>query len=87
VPIQKVFDTFSAVIQIPLLRAVPDKRGEMDKRTCGELGKQRMKDFRDAKRAMEQALKEAAGGGGKKQKKVNEQPLVRKAIMNASRKE
>ena len=48
-PIQKVFDTFSAVVQLPLLRSADDKRRH------GSLGKKRMKEYRDAKKAMERA--------------------------------
>ena len=48
-PIQKVFDTFSAIIQLPLLRSADDKRRH------GSLGKGRMKEYKDAKKAMERA--------------------------------
>lgn len=49
VPIQKVFDTFSAIIQLPLLRNADDRRRH------GSLGKRRTKEYRDAKKAMEKA--------------------------------
>ncbi|CAL3967966.1 hypothetical protein PZA11_006978 [Diplocarpon coronariae] len=49
VAIQKVFDTFSAIIQLPLLRNADDRRRH------GSLGKRRNKEYRDAKRAMEKA--------------------------------
>lgn len=49
IPIQKVFDTFSAIIQLPLLRNADDRRRH------GSLGKQRMKEYREAKKAMEKA--------------------------------
>jgi hypothetical protein len=49
VPIQKVFDSFSAIIQLPLLRSADDKRRH------GSLGKRRMKEYKDAKKAMEKA--------------------------------
>ncbi|KAL5331829.1 hypothetical protein ACEPPN_001367 [Leptodophora sp. 'Broadleaf-Isolate-01'] len=53
VPIQKVFDTFSAIIQLPLLRNADDRRRH------GSLGKRRMKEYRDAKRAMDKAQEAA----------------------------
>ncbi len=49
VPMQKVFDTFSAIIQLPLLRNADDRRRH------GSLGKRRTKEYRDAKKAMEKA--------------------------------
>jgi len=51
-PIQKVFDTFSAVIQLPLLRSA------VDARRPGKLGSLRMKEFR----AMKKGLKEVPKG-------------------------
>ncbi|RDL36169.1 uncharacterized protein BP5553_06781 [Venustampulla echinocandica] len=48
-PIQRVIDTFSAIIQIPLLRNAEDRRRH------GSLGKRRMREYRDAKKAMEKA--------------------------------
>jgi hypothetical protein len=51
-PVQKVHNTFSAVIQLPLLRHASDNRRH------GSLGKQRIREFREAKKAMERALKE-----------------------------
>ena len=51
-PIQKVFDTFSAVIQLPLLRSAADVR------RSGKLGSLRMKEFR----AMKKGLKEMPKG-------------------------
>jgi hypothetical protein len=44
-----VFDTFSAIIQLPLLRNADDRRRN------GSLGKQRMREYRDARKAMEKA--------------------------------
>lgn len=82
-PIQKVFDTFSAIIQLPLLRSASDNRRH------GSLGKHRMKEFRDAKKAMEKEMKNKAGDvghgpgrGRKNAKKGPEQPLLRAAILN-----
>jgi len=49
VPIKKVFDSFSAIIQLPLLRNADDRRRH------GSLGKLRVKEYRDAKKAMERA--------------------------------
>jgi len=49
VALQKVFDTFSAIIQLPLLRNADDRRRH------GSLGKRRVKEYRDAKKAMERA--------------------------------
>lgn len=49
VAIQKVFDTFSAIIQLPLLRNADDRRRH------GSLGKRRTKEYRDARRAMQKA--------------------------------
>jgi hypothetical protein len=53
-----------------------------------------MKEFRDARKAMEKAMKERgnSGGngarGGRERKKKAEQPLLRTAVLNnASRKE
>lgn len=48
-PIQKIFDTFSAIIQLPLLRNADDRRRH------GSLGKRRVKEYKDAKRAMEKS--------------------------------
>lgn len=89
-PIQKVFDTFSAIIQLPLLRHV-------DNRRHGSLGKRRMKEFRDAKKAMERAQEESrrvvynAGGsndnsngeGERPRKRARQRPdLLKTAILN-----
>ncbi|CZT52726.1 uncharacterized protein RSE6_14087 [Rhynchosporium secalis] len=49
VPIQKVYDIFSAIIQLPLLRNADDRRRH------SSLAKRRVKEYRDAKRAMEKA--------------------------------
>jgi hypothetical protein len=49
IPLQKVFDTFSAIIQLPLLRNADDRRRH------GSLGKRRMKEYRDARKAMGRA--------------------------------
>ncbi|KAF7942465.1 hypothetical protein EAE99_000515 [Botrytis elliptica] len=51
-PIQKVFDTFSAIIQLPLLKQAADGRRH------GPLGSERMRMYREAKRAMERANRE-----------------------------
>ncbi|CAG8957341.1 hypothetical protein HYFRA_00010766 [Hymenoscyphus fraxineus] len=51
-PIQKVFDAFAAIIQLPLLRNADDKRRH------GSLGKRRMKEYRDARKAMALAREE-----------------------------
>jgi hypothetical protein len=88
VPIKKVFDTFSAIIQLPLLRNADDRRRH------GSLGKQRMREYRDARRAMEKAQEaqrkvemrimrarvEEAGRRGKEQ--VNPSGLLKTAILN-----
>ncbi|KAG9230688.1 hypothetical protein BJ875DRAFT_343848, partial [Amylocarpus encephaloides] len=44
---QKVHDAFAAVVQIPLLRNAQDGRRH------GELAKRRMREYRDARKAME----------------------------------
>ena len=88
VPIKKVFDTFSAIIQLPLLRNADDRRRH------GSLGKQRMREYRDARKAMEKAQEagrkaemrvmrarvEEAGRRGKEQ--VNPPKLLKTAILN-----
>ncbi|KAF5867985.1 uncharacterized protein Bfra_007181 [Botrytis fragariae] len=58
-PIQKVFDTFSAIIQLPLLKQAADGRRH------GPLGSERMRMYREAKRAMERA-------NGENEKEENE---------------
>ncbi|KAI9642538.1 hypothetical protein NHQ30_009343 [Ciborinia camelliae] len=55
-PIQKVFDTFSAIIQLPLLKQAADGRRH------GPLGSERMRHYREAKRAMERANREKEKG-------------------------
>ncbi|KAF7877356.1 hypothetical protein EAF04_001038 [Stromatinia cepivora] len=55
-PIQKVFDTFSAIIQLPLLKQAADGRRH------GPLGSERMRQYREAKRAMEKANREKEKG-------------------------
>ncbi|TEY40399.1 hypothetical protein BOTCAL_0433g00090 [Botryotinia calthae] len=55
-PIQKVFDTFSAIIQLPLLKQAADGRRH------GPLGSERMRMYREAKRAMEKANRENEKG-------------------------
>ncbi|KAF7959552.1 hypothetical protein EAE96_001168 [Botrytis aclada] len=61
-PIQKVFDTFSAIIQLPLLKQAADGRRH------GPLGSERMRMYREAKRAMERANREnEKGKNGRKQ--------------------
>ncbi|QSZ32361.1 hypothetical protein DSL72_001935 [Monilinia vaccinii-corymbosi] len=57
-PIQKVFDTFSAIIQLPLLKQAADGRRH------GPLGSERMRQYREAKRAMERANREREKGKG-----------------------
>ncbi|KAH7386347.1 hypothetical protein BKA64DRAFT_141162 [Cadophora sp. MPI-SDFR-AT-0126] len=83
VPIQKVFDTFSAIIQLPLLRNADDRRRH------GSLAKRRLKEYRDAKKAMEKAqeaerkaerVEDAARG-----REGRSQPLLRSAILNNAR--
>jgi hypothetical protein len=90
-PIQKVFDTFSAIIQLPLLRSAADNRRH------GELAKTRMKEFRDAKKAMEKAqeqerkkvLREAgkAGSGDLAERKRSKKApgLLKAALLNNAR--
>jgi hypothetical protein len=90
-PIQKVFDTFSAIIQLPLLRSAADNRRH------GDLAKTRMKDFRDAKKAMDKAQelerKKASKETSKAemedsvmQKKPKKAPeLLKAAILNNAR--
>jgi hypothetical protein len=55
-PIQKVFDTFSAVIQLPLLRSV------VDARRPGKLGSARMKEFRAMKKGVRELNKGEQAG-------------------------
>jgi len=50
-PIQKVFDTFSAIIQLPLLRSA------VDARRSGKLGSERMKEFRAMKKNVKELQK------------------------------
>ena len=90
-PIQKVFDAFSAVIQLPLLRSAADNRRH------GELAKTRMKEFRDAKKAMERAQEQerkkvlrekgkAEIGDLTEQKRSKKAPgLLKAAILNNAR--
>lgn len=47
VPLQKVYDTFSAAVQLPLLRHAVDNRRH------GSLAKLRVREFREARRRME----------------------------------
>ena len=88
VPTKRVFDTFSAIIQLPLLRNADDRRRH------GSLSKQRMREYRDARKAMEKAQEaerkadmramrirvEVAGKRGKGQ--ANGSPLLKTAILN-----
>ncbi len=88
VPINKVFDTFSAIIQLPLLRNADDRRRH------GSLGKLRVKEYWDAKKAMERAQEaerkaqmkamrarvEEAARKGKAQAQTR--PLLKTAILN-----
>lgn len=89
-PIQKVFDTFSAIIQLPLLRSAADNRRH------GDLAKTRMKEFRDAKKAMEKAqelerkkvreLSKAESGDVAVPKTSKKAPgLLKAAILNNAR--
>ncbi|CAD6449060.1 01b5dca2-0f86-4df0-ab91-68f315d7db85 [Sclerotinia trifoliorum] len=57
-PIQKVFDTFSAIIQLPLLKEAADGR------RYSPLGSERMGQYKDAKRAMEKANREKKNAKG-----------------------
>jgi hypothetical protein len=88
--IQKVFDTFSAIIQPPLLRNADDKRRH------GSLGKRRVKEYRDAKRAMEKAqeverearlrpTKASANCSAPKKPKSKTPGLLKEAILNNAR--
>ncbi|KAL2065523.1 hypothetical protein VTL71DRAFT_3193 [Oculimacula yallundae] len=91
VPIQKVFDAFSAIIQLPLLRNADDRRRH------GSLGKRRMKEYRNAKRAMEKAqeaekraqLRDMRGRVEDARRKGNEQGrthgLLKSAVLNNAR--
>jgi hypothetical protein len=88
VPIKKVFDMFSAIIQLPLLRNADDRRRH------GSLGKQRMREYRDARKAMEKAQEaerkaqpkamkarvDEAGKTGSRQ--PNSSGLLKTAILN-----
>jgi hypothetical protein len=65
-PIQKVFDTFSAVIQLPLLRSA------VDARRPGKLGSARMKEFRAMKKSAKE-LQKMEGLGRKGGKKVEKE--------------
>jgi hypothetical protein len=47
--VQKVFDTFSAIVQLPLLICVTHDQRH------GRLEKQRLREFREAEKAMEKA--------------------------------
>lgn len=87
-PIKKVFDTFSAIIQLPLLRNADDRRRH------GSLGKRRMREYRDARKAMEKAqeaerkaqmkaMKTRVEEAGKKGKGPNDPSgLLKAAILN-----
>lgn len=48
-PLQKVYDTYCAIIRLPLLRNADDRRRH------GSLGKNRVKEYRDATKAQERA--------------------------------
>lgn len=58
-PVQKVFDIFSAVIQIPLLQSATDAR------RTGNLGSTRMKEFRRLVKGVREVHGEEKGGRGK----------------------
>ena len=87
VPIKKVFDTFSAIIQLPLLRSSDDKRRH------GSLAKRRMKEYRDAQKLMEKAqeaerkaqmkaMKARTEGFGKRRGPGMPPVLLKAAILN-----
>jgi 3-deoxy-D-manno-octulosonic-acid transferase len=69
-PIQKVFDIFSAVVQIPLLRSA------VDARRSGKLGSLRMKEFGEMKKNVRELHKDEKGAR-KRGKKVKEDEVVR----------
>ncbi|KAK2629566.1 hypothetical protein QTJ16_000386 [Diplocarpon rosae] len=89
VAIQKVFDTFSAIIQLPLLRNADDRRRH------GSLGKRRNKEYRDAKRAMEKAREAERKAETKamrarvedafKKDQAKAQGLLKSAVLNNAR--
>ena len=92
VPTKKVFDTFSAIIQLPLLRNADDRRRH------GSLGKTRLKEYRDANKAMERAqeaerkaqMKAMRARVDEASRKGNGQPntpaLLRTALINNANK-
>ena len=55
----KVVEVFSAIIQLPLLRQADDKR------RYGPLAAQRLMEYREAKRAVEQVGSEGRIGRGR----------------------
>ncbi|KAJ8067929.1 hypothetical protein OCU04_003512 [Sclerotinia nivalis] len=61
-PTQKVFDTYSAIIQLPLLKQAADGRRH------SPLGSERMRQYREAKRAMEKANREKEKANKEKEK-------------------
>ncbi|ESZ99485.1 hypothetical protein SBOR_0148 [Sclerotinia borealis F-4128] len=61
-PIQKVLDTFSAIIQLPLLKQAADGR------RYGVLGSERMRLYREARRAMERDRRGREKEGREKEK-------------------
>jgi hypothetical protein len=66
-----VFDAFSAIIQLPLLRNADDRRRH------GSLGKRRLKEYRDAKKAMEKA---------KEQERKAQMKVMRARVEEAAKK-
>jgi hypothetical protein len=68
-PIQKVFNAFSAIIQLPLLRSA------IDARRPGKLGSLRMKEFRAMKKAVRE-LQKGEQRGRKVGRKVEENGTV-----------
>ncbi|TAQ86362.1 hypothetical protein B7494_g5310 [Chlorociboria aeruginascens] len=81
-PIQKIFDTFSAIIQLPLLRQAADNRRH------GQLGTERMRGFREAKKSLEKARKKDEGlkdRGGWKKKGKKKDELLKMAILNSAK--
>ncbi|KAI9050565.1 hypothetical protein LZ554_005726 [Drepanopeziza brunnea f. sp. 'monogermtubi'] len=90
VAIQKVFDTFSAIIQLPLLRNADDRRRH------GSLGKRRTKEYRDAKRAMQKAqederktemkaMRARVEDAARSKDQVRNSGLLKSAVLNNAR--
>ncbi|KAI0161603.1 hypothetical protein GGR52DRAFT_130175 [Hypoxylon sp. FL1284] len=58
VPIEKVFDVFAAIIQVPLLRCPTDRR------RAGKLATARVREYTKAKRAVQQTIGQAGSDRG-----------------------